>query len=137
MNCIVWLADSVLAECRKFPRAVTASTAGNRKGRLVEALNAGSAEVGSESNVQSSPRCASPSAILRDLCVQNCASSVISVTSVVKPVIHLPSVWYSVDRPLGECPEIMESLEGITFQRAWSMSRIPLNAFVPSECVRV
>ncbi len=82
---------------------------------LGEGLNA---EVRRESNVQLSPRCASPSAILRDLCVQNCASSVIPVTSVVKPAIHLASLWYSVDRPLGECPEIMESLEGITFQRA-------------------
>jgi hypothetical protein len=72
-----------------------------------------------ESNVQSSPRCAS------------------SVTSVVKPAIHLASVWYSVDRPLGECPEIVESLERITFQRAWAMSRIPSNDLAPAECVRV
>ncbi|MCX6123835.1 MAG: hypothetical protein NTV34_03685, partial [Proteobacteria bacterium] len=41
-----------------------------------------------------------------------------------KPAIHVASVWDSVDRPLGECLEIVESLEGITFQRAWGMSRI-------------
>ena len=102
--------------------------------RLGEGLNA---EVRRESNVQSSPRSASPSASLSELCVQNCASSVISVTSVVKSAIHLASVWYSVDRPLGECPEIVESLEGITFQRAWAMSRIPFSALVPAESVRV
>jgi hypothetical protein len=105
---------------------------------LEKGLNAEAAEVRRESNILSSPRCASPSAILRDLCVQKLsASSVIPVTSVVKPAIHLASLWYSVDRPLGECPEIVESLEGITFQRAWVMSRIPLSALVPAESVRV
>ncbi len=117
--------------------------------RLEKGLNAEVAVVRRESNVQSFPYCAflcgqpcdssclPSSAILRDLCVQNCASSVIPVTSVVKPAIHRASVWYSVDRPLGECPEIVESLEGITFQRAWGMSRIPLSALIPAECVRV
>jgi hypothetical protein len=61
-------------------------------------------------------------ASLSNLCVQKL--SVCSVISVVKPAIHVASVWDSVDRPLGECLEIVESLEGITFQRAWGMSRI-------------
>ena len=104
---------------------------------LEKGLNVEAAEVRRESNVLSSPRCASPSASLREFCVQNCASSVIPVTSVVKPAIHPASVWYSVDRPLGECPEIVESLEGMTFQRAWGMSRIPLNALIPPVHVRV
>ena len=45
-------------------------------------------------------------------------------TGALKPAIHLASVWDSVDRPLGECLEIVESLEGIAFQRASGMSRI-------------
>jgi hypothetical protein len=103
---------------------------------LGKGLNAETAEVRRESHVLSFPRgaflcgqpcgslCLPSSAILRDLCVQGFASSVISVTSVVKPAIHPASVWYSVDRPLGECLEIVESPEGIAFQRASGMSRI-------------